>query len=83
MTEFGTHTVELHQVTSRAPRQHLGVELSLDGDAIGDRMQSARESQQRGDLGDPRRRTRVANGYQFGLDIGGEWQPALLGSGRT
>ena len=44
--QLGTHTVELDQIPGRAAREHLGVEFSLDGDAVRDRVKTARETKQ-------------------------------------
>ena len=70
--EFGTHAVELHEVAGDAPREDVGVELGLDGDAVRDRVQTAGEAKERRQLRDASRRARIAHGRQFSLDVSGQ-----------
>ena len=79
--ELGTHAVELHEVAGDAAGEDVGVEFRLDRDAIRDRVQAAREPQQRRELGHPRRRARVAHGDQLGLHVSGQRHGSPRGSG--
>ena len=62
MDELGAHAVQLHQIARDAARQDVGVQLGLDGDAVGDRVQAAGEAKERRQLCDASGGARVADG---------------------
>lgn len=70
--DLRTHAVDLGDVPRHAAREVGRVDLGLDRDASGDGVQAAREPQQGRRLSDPNRRTRVPDGDQLCLDIGGQ-----------
>ncbi len=69
--QFRTHAVQFHDVARDAAGEQVGLELSLDGDATVDGVQTPREAQDGGEFGHPSRGTRVADRGQLGLHIGG------------
>ncbi len=70
--QFGAHAVDLHEVAGDTAGQRFRLDFGLDGDAPGDGVESAGESQQRRQFGDPGSGTRVADRGQLGLHVSGQ-----------
>src|SRR5690606_24546995 len=71
---FAPHSVQLGEVFAHTTSEVRGVELGFDGDATGDQVQSAREAQDRRQLGGTNRCFWDVNASEFVFDVGGECQ---------
>ncbi len=69
--DLRTNPVDLGEIAGDAAGQQISVDLGLDGDTTGDRVEPAGEPEDRGDFRDANRRGCVTDADEFSLDVGG------------
>ncbi len=72
MRQLGANTINFGDIASRSHGQTTIIDLCFDGDASGDRVQATSESQKSSRLSHTHRWSRVANGDEFCLHLGGQ-----------